>query len=120
MTTKLEPYKQFIETLAYSTVVSEAPKSGYTVISINDQLKVHLLISDIVDTTQEAKKQKKKEEQLKAIIEKLESAMAADDYCTKVPAEVQKQNAEKLASSKAELEQLQHSFEVLTLKESTK
>ncbi|XP_074110444.1 valyl-tRNA synthetase [Cotesia typhae] len=68
MRTKLEPYKQFIETLAYSSVVSEAPQSGYTVISINDQLKVHLLISDIVDINQEAKKQKKKEEQLKAII----------------------------------------------------
>ncbi|KAH0548688.1 valine--tRNA ligase isoform X2 [Cotesia glomerata] len=115
MTIKLKPYKQFIETLAYSTVVSEAPQSGYTVISINDQLKVHLLISDIVDTTQEAKKQKKKEEQLKAIIEKLESAMSADDYSTKVPAEVQKQNSEKLATSKAELKQLQHGFAALTL-----
>ncbi|CAD6234042.1 GSCOCG00007489001-RA-CDS [Cotesia congregata] len=120
MTTKLKPYKQFIETLAYSTVISEAPQSGYTIISINDQLKVHLLISEIVDTTQEVRKQKKKEQQLKAIIEKLELAMAADDYCTKVPTEVQKQNSEKLASSKAELEQLeQHAFPALTLKELT-
>lgn len=41
--------------------------------------------------------------------------MAADDYTTKVPAEVQKTNSEKLKQSQGEVERLQAAIETLKL-----
>lgn len=41
--------------------------------------------------------------------------MAVEDYATKVPAEVQKANAEKLSQSQGELERLSKAMETLKL-----
>lgn len=41
--------------------------------------------------------------------------MAADDYVTKVPAEVQKVNSEKLTQSQGEIQRLQAAIETLKL-----
>lgn len=57
----------------------------------------------------------KKKEALSQTISKLQQAMAADDYTTKVPAEVQKSNSEKLTQSQGEIERLQAAMETLKL-----
>lgn len=49
------------------------------------------------------------------MITKLQQAMAAEDYSTKVPAEVQKTNSEKLTQSQGELDRLQSAIETLKL-----
>jgi valyl-tRNA synthetase len=52
---------------------------------------------------------------LSQTISKLQQAMAAEDYATKVPVEVQKANTEKLAQSQGEIERLQSAMETLKL-----
>lgn len=60
-------------------------------------------------------KLEKKKDALSQTIAKLQQAMAAEDYTTKVPAEVQKTNSEKLAQSQGEIERLQAAMETLKL-----
>lgn len=63
----------------------------------------------------ELEKLGKKEEQLSATIQKLKQSMAASDYSTKVPAEVQTSNTEKLFNTEGELESLTQAISALRL-----
>lgn len=69
----------------------------------------------LIDPQKEMTKLEKKKDALSQTIAKLQQAMAAEDYTTKVPAEVQKTNSEKLAQSQGEIERLQAAMETLKL-----
>lgn len=66
-----------------------------------------------MEPEKELAKLEKKKEVLKGSINKLKQAMSAADYATKVPADVQVANTEKLASSEGELERLIEAMEAL-------
>ncbi|XP_057331358.1 valine--tRNA ligase isoform X2 [Microplitis mediator] len=117
---KLEAYTQFIETLCYSKILAGPPAPNCTVIPVTDKLDVHMKMGEVAVTQVEFKKLDKKYAQLKTTVEKLTTAMAADDYSTRVPVDVQKSNAEKLASSKAELVRVEENLAAMTLMSLTK
>lgn len=67
----------------------------------------------LIDPQKELERLKKKEEQLKEVVQRLQQSMSAADYSTKVPVEVQKTNEEKLFNNKGELDQLIEAMETL-------
>lgn len=69
----------------------------------------------LIDPQKELEKLGKKEELLTGTIQKLKQAMVASDYETKVPAEVQKLNQEKLVNNEGELERLAEAMQTLKL-----
>jgi len=52
---------------------------------------------------------------LEQTVDKLEKAMNADDYSTKVPVEIQNSNVEKLEESKSEILRITSAMETLKL-----
>ncbi|KAK0095995.1 hypothetical protein PV326_006831 [Microctonus aethiopoides] len=112
---KLEGYNSMIGTLAYSNVLSGKAPEGCAIITITDKVQVHLLLKGLIDPVKELEKLGKKEEQLSATIQKLKQSMAASDYSTKVPAEVQTSNTEKLFNTEGELESLTQAISALRL-----
>lgn len=102
-----------IGTLAYSNVrLGEAP-TGCAIITVTDKLQVHLMLKGLIDPIKELEKLGKKEDSLVAVIEKLKQSMAAADYSTKVPVDVQTSNKEKLENSEGELERLTEAMSAL-------
>ncbi|KAK2580346.1 hypothetical protein KPH14_001243 [Odynerus spinipes] len=99
-------YQTLIETLAYSTISFEKPPSGCAIITITDELQVHLLLKGLIDPTKELEKLKKKEIQLMETVQKIKQAMSVADYNTKVPWDVIKSNEEKLVTSERELQRI--------------
>lgn len=78
-------------------------------------MKNNPLFQGLIDPQKEITKLEKKKETLSQTINKLQQAMAAEDYTTKVPADVQKTNSEKLLQSQGEIERLQAAVETLKL-----
>lgn len=110
---KIESYESLIGTLAYSIVnLGEAP-SGCAIITVTDKLQVHLVLKGLIDPVKELEKLGKKEDLLGGVIDKLKQAMAANDYATKVPVDVQTSNKEKLEISEGELERLTEAMQAL-------
>jgi valyl-tRNA synthetase len=60
----------------------------------------------LIDPAREVVKLQKKHDQLEQQASKLKQAMAAPEYCTKVPEEVRRSNAEKLTQTEGELQRL--------------
>lgn len=60
----------------------------------------------LIDPVKETEKLLKKQDTLSQQVSKLEQAMVAPDYETKVPEEVRQSNSEKLVQSKGEIERL--------------
>ncbi|KAK0180207.1 hypothetical protein PV327_005873 [Microctonus hyperodae] len=112
---KLEGYNSMIGTLAYSNVLSGKAPEGCAIITITDKVQVHLLLKGLIDPVKELEKLGKKEEQLSATIQRLKQSMAASDYSTKVPTEVQTSNTEKLFNTEGELESLTQAISALRL-----
>ena len=61
------------------------------------------LLQGLIEPSKEISKIIKKQEQLRQTIAKLEQAISANDYETKVPVEIRNVNAEKLSQSKGEI-----------------
>ncbi|XP_015110346.1 valine--tRNA ligase isoform X2 [Diachasma alloeum] len=112
---RLDDYNLMIGTLAYSNVLDGKAPQGCAIITVTDKVQVHLLLKGLIDPPKELEKLMKREEQLKSTIQKLKQAVAASDYTTKVPAEVQKNNSEKLVNSEGELEQIAGAMQALRL-----
>ncbi|XP_073956319.1 valyl-tRNA synthetase isoform X2 [Choristoneura fumiferana] len=104
-----------LQSLANSELSEEQPPTGCSILTVSDKIEVHLVLKGLIDPQKEITKLEKKKETLSQTITKLSQAMAADDYTTKVPAEVQKTNSEKLKQSQGEVERLQAAIETLKL-----
>ncbi|XP_041978803.1 valine--tRNA ligase isoform X2 [Aricia agestis] len=104
-----------VQSLANSELSDGQPPAGCSILTVSDKIEVHLVLKGLIDPQKEITKLEKKKETLSQTISKLQQAMAADDYSTKVPAEVQKANSEKLTQSQGELERLNAAMESLKL-----
>ncbi|XP_050555637.1 valine--tRNA ligase [Spodoptera frugiperda] len=104
-----------LQSLAYSELSDDEPPVGCSILTVSDKIEVRLVLKGLIDPQKEMTKLEKKKDALSQTIAKLQQAMAAEDYTTKVPAEVQKTNSEKLAQSQGEIERLQAAMETLKL-----
>lgn len=106
-----------LATLAYCSKIdinTEAP-SGCTIITVSDKCEVHLLLKGLIDPEKEIAKMEKKLVFLGDTKAKLDQSMAAADYATKVPAEVQAANSEKLMQTTNEIQKLEIAMDALKL-----
>ncbi|XP_050350770.1 valine--tRNA ligase [Nymphalis io] len=104
-----------LQSLANSELSDDAPPSGCSILTVSDKIEVHLVLKGLIDPAKEITKLEKKKDTLTQTINKLQQAIGADDYITKVPPEVQKSNAEKLTQSQGEMERLQAAVDTLKL-----
>ncbi|CAH0751678.1 unnamed protein product [Diatraea saccharalis] len=104
-----------LQSLANSDLAEGQPPVGCSILTVSDKIEVHLELKGLIDPQKEITKLDKKKEALTQTITKLQQAMAAEDYVTKVPAEVQKANTEKLAQAQGEIERLQAAMVTLKL-----
>ncbi|KAH9632901.1 hypothetical protein HF086_002723 [Spodoptera exigua] len=104
-----------LQSLAYSELSDDEPPVGCSILTVSDKIEVRLVLKGLIDPQKEIVKLEKKKDALSQTIAKLQQAMAAEDYTTKVPAEVQKINSDKLAQSQGEIERLQAAMETLKL-----
>ncbi|XP_026327142.1 valine--tRNA ligase isoform X2 [Hyposmocoma kahamanoa] len=112
---KLKDLFRSVQSLANSELSDEEPPIGCSILTVSDKIEVHLVLKGLIDPQKEIAKLDKKKESLTQTINKLQQAMAAEDYTTKVPDEVQKTNTEKLTQSLGEMERLLKAVETLKL-----
>ncbi|XP_026488182.2 valine--tRNA ligase [Vanessa tameamea] len=104
-----------VQSLANSELSDDPPPTGCSILTVSDKIEVHLVLKGLIDPAKEITKLEKKKDTLTQTINKLQQAIGADDYITKVPPEVQKANSEKLTQSQGEMERLQAAIETLKL-----
>ncbi|XP_048478655.1 valine--tRNA ligase isoform X1 [Plutella xylostella] len=112
---KLRGLFSSLQSLANSELATGAPPAGCSILTVSDKIEIHLVLKGLIDPQKEITKLEKKKDLLTQTITKLNQAMAADDYTTKVPADVQKNNSEKLTQSQGEIEKLEAAIERLKL-----
>ncbi|KAJ1950987.1 valine--tRNA ligase [Linderina macrospora] len=96
---------------------SASVPAGCAVLSVNDEVAVHLMVRGRVDIDQEIKKIEKKMSKADKAREALLAKTKIDDYTERVPEDVREQNANKLSNYDAEIEALQQAIATfLTLK----
>lgn len=115
--TILQKFSNDLLTTAYCSklVFDEQPPNGCAILTVTGQCEVHLLLKGLIQVDKELQKLEKKQAQLIQTIEKLNQAMSAGDYSTKVPAEVQQTNKDKLTESEAEIVRVAAAMESLKL-----
>lgn len=119
ITTKtiLQKFSNHLLTLAYCSKLNfdEQPPNGCTILTVTGQCEVHLLLKGLIQVDMELQKLEKKRTQLLQAIDKVNQAMKASDYTTKVPAEIQQTNKEKLTESEAEIARITAAMDSLKL-----
>lgn len=115
----LKKYANALQTLAYcsKTPVNESAPQGCTIITVSDKCSVNLLLKGLIEPSKEIAKIEKKLEFLQNTKTKLNQAISAPDYLTKVPQEVQQANNDKLNQTTVELDRLQAALDSLKLME---
>lgn len=88
---------------------------GCVILPVTGQCEVHLLLKDLIKADKELEKLEKKRTQLNQTIDRINQAINASDYTTKVPAEVQQSNKDKLTESEAEITRINAAIESLKL-----
>lgn len=113
----LKKYTKDLITTAYCSTLNfdTKPPIGCAILTVTGQCEVHLLLKGLIQVDKELQKLEKKKAQLVQTVEKLNQAIQASDYATKVPAEVQQSNAEKYEQSKTEIERITAAMETLKL-----
>lgn len=116
----LSQYSSPLQTLSYCSTTAvinsvDSIPTGCSIITVSDKCDVHLLLKGLIDPVKELEKMGKKQEFLQGVKSKLEIAMAAQDYATKVPQEVQDSNKEKFAQTISELERLEAAMDSLKI-----
>lgn len=104
----LEKFASDVATLAYCSKVevTTTPPAGCAILTVTGSCEVHLLLKGLIDPEKEIAKLQKKKEQLEKSVENTNKAMAVADYATKVPAEVQEANKEKIEQSENEIQRI--------------
>ncbi|XP_044258532.1 valine--tRNA ligase [Tribolium madens] len=117
--TTLTKFIPALQTLSYCSKigVNEQAPPGCAIITVSDKCQVNLLLKGLIEPAKEIAKIEKKLDFLQGTKNKLNQAMSAADYATKVPPEVQQTNSEKLAQTIVEFERLQTAIEALKLME---
>lgn len=95
--------------------MNELAPDGCTIITVSDKCVVNLLLKGLIEPSMEISKVQKKIEFLQGKKEKLEKAMNAPDYESKVPAEVRQANVDTLTQSSTELVRLENALQALKL-----
>ncbi|XP_058834908.1 valine--tRNA ligase [Topomyia yanbarensis] len=111
----LERFAADLATMSYSQILltgDELP-SGCAILTVSGACIVHLLLKGLIEVDKEIDKLGKKRDNLTSTVGKLEQAMAASDYCTKVPEDVRTANQDKLEQSKVEIERIIAAMETL-------
>lgn len=110
-------FQSELQTLSYCSKVEivSTPPTGCAILTISAQCEVHLLLKGIIEADKEIAKLQKKKEMLQGTVGKLNQLMASADYSTKVPADVQSANAEKLQQSEIEIERIGAAIQALQL-----
>lgn len=110
-------YSSALQTLAYCsrTDCNEPSPEGCTIITVSDKCEVHLLLKGLIEPAKEITKAQKKIEFLQGKKEKLEKAISAADYESKVPREIRQANEETLNQTSAELVRLAGALQALKL-----
>lgn len=113
----LSRYISALETLSFCSAVriNETAPIGCAIITVSDKCEVNLLLKGLIDPAKELAKLQKKVDFLRSTRSKLNQAMTIADYATKVPAEVQNANEEKLTQTNMELERVEVAMEALKL-----
>lgn len=113
----LEKYSSDLATISYCSKIelNAKPPAGCAILTVSGQCEVHLLLKGLIEADKEITKLQKKKEQLVQTVGKLNQAIAAGDYVTKVPAEIQTANTEKLQQSESEIERITAAIETLKL-----
>uniref|UniRef100_T1PE59 Valine--tRNA ligase n=1 Tax=Musca domestica TaxID=7370 RepID=T1PE59_MUSDO len=113
----LKKYASDLATVSYCSKIEfdQTPPAGCAILTVSGQCEVHLLLKGLIEADKEIAKLQKKQAQLEQAVTKLKQAMSASDYTTKVPAEVQTANTEKLAQSESEIQRIAQAMETLKL-----
>lgn len=111
----LERFAADLATMSYSQIhfVSGEPPAGCAILTVSGACVVHLVLKGLIEVDKEVEKLSKKKDNLNSTVEKLEQAMTAPDYTTKVPEDVRNNNQEKLNQSKIEIERIIAAMETL-------
>lgn len=113
----LKKYTNDLITTAYCSKLEfdVKPPLGCAILTVTGQCEVHLLLKGLIQVDKELQKLEKKKTQLVQAVEKLQQAIQASDYTTKVPTEVQKTNTEKLQQSEAEIARISTAMDTIQL-----
>ncbi|XP_068144799.1 valine--tRNA ligase [Drosophila tropicalis] len=113
----LKHYASDLATVSYcsSILFDTTPPAGCAILTVSGQCEVHLLLKGLIEADKEITKLQKKNDQLLQTVAKLQQAMQAADYATKVPAEVQTANETKLSESQTEIERIASAIQTLKL-----
>lgn len=113
----LQKFTNDLLTTAYCSKLNfdEQPPIGCAILPLTGQSEVHLLLKGLIQVDKELQKLEKKRTQLTQAIDKLNQAISAPDYISKVPAEVQQANTDKLSESESEIIRIIAAIESLKL-----
>lgn len=113
----LQKFSNDLLTTAYCSELhfDAAAPVGCAILPVTGQCEVHLLLKGLIQADKELQKLEKKRAQLNQTVDKLNQAISASDYTTKVPAEIQQTNKEKLTESEGEITRINAAIESLKL-----
>lgn len=113
----LQKFSNDLLTTAYCSELhfDEPAPVGCAILPVTGQCEVHLLLKGLIQADKELEKLEKKRTQLNQTIDKLNQAINASDYTTKVPTEIQQSNTDKLTESEAEITRINAAIESLKL-----
>lgn len=113
----LQKFTNDLHTTAYCSKISfdEQPPTGCAILPVTGQCEVHLLLKGLIQVDKELEKLEKKRTQLSQAIDRMNQAISANDYATKVPADVQQANSDRLVESEAEIIRINDAIESLKL-----
>ncbi|GAB0089448.1 Valyl-tRNA synthetase [Sergentomyia squamirostris] len=113
----LRKFSDDLCTLAFcfKAVFDETPPQGCAILTISAQCEVHLMLRGLIDVDKEIKRLETKKTNLDDTVSKLEQLFAKENYQVKTPEEVRLSNEEKFNQTKAELERITASIDMLKL-----
>lgn len=91
------------------------PPAGCAILTVTGQCEIHLLLKGLIQVDKELQKLEKKKTQLIQTVERLNQTIAAGDYATKVPLDVQEANTEKLDQAESEILRITSAMDTLKL-----
>lgn len=111
----LEKFTLDLSTTAFCSKIDfeTSPPAGCAILTVSGQCQIHLVLKGLIEIDKELGKLQKKKEQLEVTINRLDQSMAAADYTTKVPIDIQEINTEKLSQSRSEIDRINSAMETL-------